>query len=408
MIGMHIVKRYGIIALALFIVSSVFPVAADEGLSGLRLLSTDESQDSSGNDVGQNGADDGGGDDDGDVPSATGTYLSQYGITWTFREEVEYGTFVNGDYWVVGPVEIVHIDPASVEEPDGWIANGSMINPTSADTPGYDNRSKYTQYDHNSNAAWPGGNQLSESNPLVVEPGSSLVSTRSKTTQDNRPQLNDAAVLTVLEQAPESQSFRPGLVGEDKTLYDTDSIRWELLADLPATPSAPSDFNQLAEALKRPWILHVVGWQGRQWHLEFYLYAYHREVGRLLSQASIAAITDVTPGRQELVINLIQVGIDYYTTAKQESETYPYLGRENKTVGTGYSAGDSAFYRWPIVFAGIMLGNDEIRDMWLSGEFSAAARSDEQIYSWDDHTSTLESDIVPPGQTWTEIGRAHV
>ena len=115
MIGMHIVKRYGIIALALFIVSSVFPVAADEGLSGLRLLSTDESQDSSGNDVGQNGADDGGGDDDGDVPSATGTSLSQYGITWTFREEVEYGTFVNGDYWVVGPVEIVHIDPASVD-----------------------------------------------------------------------------------------------------------------------------------------------------------------------------------------------------------------------------------------------------------------------------------------------------
>jgi hypothetical protein len=37
--------------------------------------------------------------------------VSQYGITWTFKEAVRVGQFFNGDYYVVGPVTVTDIDP---------------------------------------------------------------------------------------------------------------------------------------------------------------------------------------------------------------------------------------------------------------------------------------------------------
>ena len=37
--------------------------------------------------------------------------VSQYGITWTFDQPVRVGHFVNGDFYVVGPVKIVGISP---------------------------------------------------------------------------------------------------------------------------------------------------------------------------------------------------------------------------------------------------------------------------------------------------------
>ena len=38
--------------------------------------------------------------------------VSQWGITWTFDKPARVGQFVNGDFYVVGPVTVVKIDPA--------------------------------------------------------------------------------------------------------------------------------------------------------------------------------------------------------------------------------------------------------------------------------------------------------
>src|SRR5512135_1661035 len=38
--------------------------------------------------------------------------ISQYGITWTFEKPVKSGQFITGDWWVIGPVKIIKIDPA--------------------------------------------------------------------------------------------------------------------------------------------------------------------------------------------------------------------------------------------------------------------------------------------------------
>src|SRR3954463_9789543 len=38
-------------------------------------------------------------------------WISQYGITWTFEQPATSGQFINGDWWVVGPVKIININP---------------------------------------------------------------------------------------------------------------------------------------------------------------------------------------------------------------------------------------------------------------------------------------------------------
>src|ERR1051325_2784621 len=37
--------------------------------------------------------------------------ISQYGIRWTFAQPARVGQFVNGDWYVVGPVTIKEINP---------------------------------------------------------------------------------------------------------------------------------------------------------------------------------------------------------------------------------------------------------------------------------------------------------
>src|SRR5665647_2005666 len=39
------------------------------------------------------------------------TSVTQYGIIWTFDADYTVGQFVNGDYWVVGPIVINAITP---------------------------------------------------------------------------------------------------------------------------------------------------------------------------------------------------------------------------------------------------------------------------------------------------------
>ncbi|MHC4682155.1 MAG: hypothetical protein ACYTEK_26110, partial [Planctomycetota bacterium] len=112
-------------------------------------------------------------------------HITQFGITWTFDKDHLVGRFANGDYWVVGPVTIIGIAPASVEI-GGRVINGSMVNPSPRLrwTQGYDSAmyGRYAgprSYDPNLNAARPNGRNLSSGNPLRLEPDCSLVSTVS-------------------------------------------------------------------------------------------------------------------------------------------------------------------------------------------------------------------------------------
>ena len=132
----------------------------------------------------------------------TASQVSQYGVTWTFDRPREVGRFVTGDHWVVGPVTIVSVSPkpgpsadtspateatksrygAAALVDDRRMRNGSMIvtgpaplgpkNRTGFDQQGYDSRA--INYDP----------ALSQSFPLRLEPGASLISTVSNEERD--------------------------------------------------------------------------------------------------------------------------------------------------------------------------------------------------------------------------------
>ena len=146
------------------------------------------------------------------------TSISQFGITWTFDGDYESGQFANGDHWVVGrpTLVITSIAPASTNAL-GRITNGSMINPDpTTNAHGYDEQ--LNGFDPALNAARPGGGDLSAANPLSVAAGSSLISTVSVPQAGARPQLQTAAILTILFEAPADGSFRPPYCGDTRTI----------------------------------------------------------------------------------------------------------------------------------------------------------------------------------------------
>jgi hypothetical protein len=61
----------------------------------------------------------------------------QYGVTWTFASTATFGQFANGDYWVIGPVTITSITPATTTSA-GRTMNGWDVNPLPPDPQGYD------------------------------------------------------------------------------------------------------------------------------------------------------------------------------------------------------------------------------------------------------------------------------
>jgi hypothetical protein len=79
--------------------------------------------------------------------------------------------FENGDYWILGPVNVISVNPLPVTV-NGKYLHGSMINPKTDRNQGYN--SDVPNY----------VSSLSVTFPKIVNPGESLVSTRSGTPPD--------------------------------------------------------------------------------------------------------------------------------------------------------------------------------------------------------------------------------
>ena len=293
--------------------------------------------------------------------------ISQYGITWEFDRPVRCGQFVNGDWWVIGPVTIVKITPVpgpislgvndnirlnhwndTSLKPDTTMRNGSMIVLKAGHRHGYDSRQG--SYERN----------LSVRLPLQFEPGASLVSTISNTElpvdnfcKDILPEnefkaqivLKTAAVLTCLKEAPPTDAFRPPYTGTDKPVLLAKDIRWDLLPTLKSVGETPS-WEMIEHYFQRPWLDHLISWEQQELVPNENQPNYGREYSRLISLASLMLSLDVPREQKEkLCIGLIQLGIDLYGVAMNG-------GCWNE--GGGHSSGR----KWPIFFAGILLAND--------------------------------------------------
>jgi hypothetical protein len=193
--------------------------------------------------------------------------ITQYGITWKFSKPQQVGQYVNGDWWVVGPV-ILHGISNTGYHVDGikpGVGNDiSIINPPTDNSArldiGYDD-TKFVKANDVSRPGGKGGPLISPSNPYTLQVNSSLMSCvswlRGETT--NKPEYGDRtrtiAVLTCVASAPPEGSFRPPYVGKDKTSHynvrdiDMSALKNYSLEDLPEVPT----LEELEKCLERVW-----------------------------------------------------------------------------------------------------------------------------------------------------------
>jgi hypothetical protein len=323
--------------------------------------------------------------------------ITQHGITWHFDRAYPSGQFCNGDYWVLGPVEIVGITtdlhaPGFEPQPG---ENGSMVNPGVDSRQGYDNR--LTSYDESLNAALPGGNPVSKSNPLRVDAGSSLVSMVSwlyrspedaepgtprfnAGTNAPRPVTRSAAVLTILDKAPPEGSFRPPYAGTDKAVkFNLSQLDRGKLQNLPPVAGTPAPDAVIA-SIQRPWIDHGYEFLGAMFHPSENMPNYGREIAAGINAAALLLNMDFSslPGgrtKDELLIPFVQLGIDLAGIAD---------------AGGGWPAngGHHMGRKLPILMAGVLLGDDHMKG---AGNWNTQFQEDEQTFVVSDAEVQLTS-----------------
>jgi len=291
--------------------------------------------------------------------------VSQYGITWTFQEPARAGQFVNGDWYVVGPVTIKAIDPGplygseipkreldSVDKdrrPEQRVRNGFMLNPPAAMRVAYDSGVR-NWFDP----------ALVRRLPVAMKPGDSLVSTismpkglvldaplRNKIERgvgDGSP-IRTAAVLSCVAAPQPADAFRPAFCDRRQKIYLARNLKRDLLPTAAATKSMPK-VAQYVRFTQRPWV--GTGFFGFEEPVEN-MPQYGLEYGRVAGMCALLLATDLKPGEKEpLLVNFVQVGIDLGGMVRS--------GHPGWTGWGGHGSGR----KLPIVFAGLLLGDDEL------------------------------------------------
>lgn len=274
--------------------------------------------------------------------------VTQWGITWKFDQPAAVGQFVNGDYYVVGPVTVVEITPKPVqgaearsgkekERSDGkYTRNGSAVNLPAGQSAGFDSRLPgTTRYDP----------AMFKGPPIALKAGDSLTSTISVdevgvTPRMMRPEnmcqtpVRTAAVLTCLAEAAPADAFRPSLHGTMAgKLFLARNLRRELLPKL-AIPAAakkgkgglevlgkvnPSLWDQTdvriwQRVFQRPWI--DICFDGYVSPIEN-MPQYGREVARAAGLGGLVLCSDIdVKEKDKLLVNMTQTGIDLWGSLK--------------------------------------------------------------------------------------------
>lgn len=327
--------------------------------------------------------------------SQAATSVSQFGITWTFSADAQVGQFANGDWWVVGPVTIISISPASVNG-----MNGSMTNPpvrANSGVQGFDSRMMNNTYDSTKNFAL----YL----PQTLLPGASLLSSISyvaNATKDN-PQLQTIAILTVLNAPALAGSFRPPYVGSDRTIrWNISQLDYSVLRSLAPVANTPS-LATVTGYFSRDCIEINTGWTGRYMHPDLNypsdagtVGTYGREIAHTTADGLLSLQLNYTPAQKlPLLIGLVQRGIDIYGAARNGG----YWGD-----GGGHNIGR----KMTMLLAGKVLGDANI----LASAASTTTFSEDQqtfYVSLADinllHTSTWASQgIVAQNYLLTDLG----
>lgn len=301
--------------------------------------------------------------------------VSQYGITWTFDKPARVGQFINGDFYVVGPVTVKMIDPkplwndevkdvverGAIKEKSryrgSYARHGSTLNlPAVAPRAkqgkgpgaGFDSRIPSGRYDPE---------QFTHL-PIQMKPGDSLVSTISYKNEevasfdnvDNADVIKTAAVLTCLAEPQPPDAFRPSFCETSTSkIYLARNLRRDLLTKLPPpVPAHVPKLEVMVRAFQRPW-LDTVDFGFASPKENFPLNDYGQLRASSTGSGTLMLLLNIPEEEKEpLLVNLVQVGIDVWGHVRG-GQSWPAWG--------GHRSGR----KWPLLFAGIMLGDEEMQ-----------------------------------------------
>jgi hypothetical protein len=315
--------------------------------------------------------------------------VSEYGITWTFDKPARVGRFINGDWYVVGPVTVKAIDPKPLygaeirkseldhmdkeRREDQRVRNGFMLNPPAQMKVAYDSGVR-NWFDPS----------LIQKLPVAMKAGDSLVSTLSmpkglvlhaqlrnkieRGVDDSSP-IRTAAVLTCVAEPQPPDAFRPAFCDRQARIYLARNLKRNLLPTAAATKSTPK-IEQYVRFTQRPWVgTCFFGFEEPVENMP----QYGLEYGRVAGISALLLCTDLKPEVKEpLLINYVQVGID--------------LGGMIRAGHPGWTCwgGHGSDRKLPIVFAGLLLGDDPLANINASFPKGSFGEDEQTAYgdSW--------------------------
>ena len=308
--------------------------------------------------------------------------VTQNGITWTFEKPVRVGQFINGDFYVVGPVTVTMIDPKplfgdevkntlddkSIKESlfkGSYARNGSTLNIPAVVKPnkitkrtsrsGFDSRMDMAAYDPE---------QFTKI-PVNMKPGDSLFSSISNEPLVGGFSIKALAVLTCLAEAQPADAFRPSYCKTSSSkIYLARNLRRDLLLKLPLPESAakvkPADAN---DYFKGVW-LDTVGF-GRAMPRKAFFGA---DISVQAGQASLLLLLNYPEADKEpLLLNMVQVGIDYLGLVRGGASW----------IGEG---GVSSGRKWLLTFAGLLLDDKEMCTLTKSFPETRFQEDDQTVF----------------------------
>jgi len=337
--------------------------------------------------------------------------VTKDGITWQFSGKAQVGQFVNGDYYVVGPVTVVAITPKP-----GPGRNGSVLNlpPDQGRSP-FDDRAEGERYDSG----------LRAEPPVPMHPGDALISSISVEQVGDLPAplrpgdkslspVRTVSVLTCLDKPVPADAFRPsycrkprgpGEPAQTPSIYLARNLRWNLLPRLarPRRNPNPAEYTEHS----CPWSCTATGvpdlakWAGmyrRPWldvcFFGFdapiaYMPDYGRELGRAAGISTLLLMLDFPRQQKEqLLVNVVQRGIDLWGILEAG---YP---------GWQAHGGHGSGRKWPIVFAGLMLGDKEMQSPLHKHPNAKFGEDMQTIYGkgWTGDTALYGGHLGPDGE----------
>ncbi|NLX59067.1 MAG: hypothetical protein GXY74_08260 [Phycisphaerae bacterium] len=324
--------------------------------------------------------------------------ISQYGVTWTFETEAPAGQFVTGDWYVVGPVRVVKIDPAPLQgrqalKDDGWEIvkkqavdeerfgeqvgrNGSLLNPTgdkvASGRAGFDSRLADVHYTPT----------MFEAPPFDLKPGDALISTISNRNLEDfrgygQPVLT-AAVLTCLAAPAPADAFRPSFADRGQRIYLARTLQRDLLYALPRPQTAP-EIREWIARFQKPWI-DFTNWGYGAPKENMPRYGQHY-TGATSTVALMLHLDYPAEEKERLLIEYVQYGIDLAGLVRSGFKGWRGHG--------GFGGGR----KFAVMFAGLMLGDEQMRRPNTLAE-KVAFGEDQQTFwgtSWNGAQVVFES-----------------